>query len=212
MLPKGVYGKTNNARPYDWEGKAAKPLSENMLSEYIPLRKLASFAGGYDRCFLQGFWKQGGSLLSGLVLENQSRLRRLEEQYSTEYIRPLDCIWQIGLFLLSEYETNSRWWIFLFSVLRERIECLPKGKLLEIGNKIGGLSDRLPIESQKEKKILCSSRYLYHRLIFYCQRFGAFGWGSLSLNVQWFTRRLQTWLKISLFMHIPMIKALTMLF
>ena len=65
----------------------------------------------------------------------------------------MDCIWQIGLFLLSEYETNSRMMDFLF-FSPVAIEAYRKGELLEIGNKTVVYLDWLPIESQKEKKIL----------------------------------------------------------
>ena len=86
-------------------------------------------------------------------MENQSQLRRLEEQYLDGVSDPLDCIWQIGLFLLSEYETNSRMMDFLF-FSPVAIEAYRKGELLEIGNKTVVYLDQLPIESQKEKKIL----------------------------------------------------------
>ena len=56
------------------------------------------------------------------------------------------------------------------------IEAYRRGELLEIGNKTVAYLDRLPIESQKEKKdSLAQAGYLHHRLWpFYCQRFGAF--------------------------------------
>ena len=86
-------------------------------------------------------------------MENQKQLKRLEEQYLDGVSDPLDCIWQIGLFLLSEYKTNSQIMDFLF-FSPVATEAYRKGELLEIGNKTVVYLDQLPIESQKEKKIL----------------------------------------------------------
>lgn len=86
----------------------------------------------------------------------------------------MDCIWQDRTLLLSEYETNSRMMDFSF-FSPVTIEAYRKGELLEIGNKTVVYLDQLPIESQKEKKILLLSwTPSSQAMAFYCQRFGTF--------------------------------------
>ena len=124
--------------------------ASQLIREYgyqnIPLRKLASLLGVTTGAFYKVFKNKEDLYYQVCLLENQSQLRRLEEQYLDEISNPLDCIWQIGLFLLSEYETNSRMMDFLF-FSPVAIEAYRRGELLEIGNKTVAYLDRLPIES-----------------------------------------------------------------
>lgn len=134
--------------------------ASQLIREYgyqnIPLRKLASLLGVTTGAFYKAFENKEDLYYQVCLLENQRQLKRLEEQYLDGVSDPLDCIWQIGLFLLSEYETNSRMMDFLF-FSPVTTEAYRKGELLEIGNKTVDYLDRLPIESQKEKRFSCSS-------------------------------------------------------
>ena len=131
--------------------------ASQLIREYgyqnIPLRKLASLLGVTTGAFYKAFENKEELYYQVCLLENQRQIKRLEEQYLDGVSDPLDCIWQIGLFLLSEYETNSQMMDFLF-FSPVATEAYRKGELLEIGNKTVVYLDQLPIESQKEKKIL----------------------------------------------------------
>ena len=92
--------------------------ASQLIREYgyqnIPLRKLASLLGVTTGAFYKAFENKEELYYQVCLLENQKQLKRLEEQYLDGVSDPLGCIWQIGLFLLSEYETNSQMMDFLF--------------------------------------------------------------------------------------------------
>ena len=81
--------------------------ASQLIREYgyqnIPLRKLASLLGVTTGAFYKAFKNKEDLYYQVCLLENQRQIKRLEEQYLDEVSDPLDCIWQIGLFLLSEY-------------------------------------------------------------------------------------------------------------
>ena len=84
--------------------------ASQLIREYgyqnIPLRKLASLLGVTTGAFYKAFENKEELYYQVCLLENQKQLKRLEEQYLDGVSDPLDCIWQIGLFLLSEYNSS----------------------------------------------------------------------------------------------------------
>ena len=85
-----------------------------LIREYgyqnIPLRKLTSLLGVTTGAFYKAFKNKKELYYQVCLLENQRQIKRLEEQYLDGVSDPLDCIWQIGLFLLSEYEKSLCVW------------------------------------------------------------------------------------------------------
>lgn len=133
--------------------------ASQLIREYgyqnIPLRKLASLLGVTTGAFYKAFENKEELYYQVCLLENQRQLKRLEEQYLDGVSDPLDCIWQIGLFLLSEYKTNSQMMDFLF-FSPVATEAYRKGELLESGTRQWIIWIGCLLRVSKRKRFSCS--------------------------------------------------------
>lgn len=116
----------------------------------IPLRQLTAMLGVTTGAFYRAFKDKEDLYHQLSLLEANRQVERWEESYLDKIESPLDGIWYIGLFLLSEYESNTQMMTFLY-FNPVSIEAYKRGEMLPIGARALAYLDQLGITETEER-------------------------------------------------------------
>lgn len=121
--------------------------------QQIPLRKLTALLGVTTGAFYKAFKDKEELYYQLYLLEGQRQADRLQTLYLDKVTDPLDGIWHIGYFLLSEYEKNANMMYFLF-FSPVSVKAYRQGVLLAVADKTLAYIKALGVDDKEEQKQL----------------------------------------------------------
>ncbi len=119
----------------------------------ITLRQLTAQLNVTTGAFYKAFKDKEELYYQAWLLESKRQDERWQAAYLSQIESPLDGLWTIGLFFLSEYESDAKMMDFLF-FNPVAIKTYRQGLLLAVGERAVAYIETLPIADAEEKQRL----------------------------------------------------------